>query len=88
MTPSEQIHEKILQLKTALDTNHPGIENWLRDIHKNLHTDESLVQVCTPEEIGVIVRGLELKAKVRIVDDAVSKKVTKAKLGQLAIDDI
>jgi predicted deacylase len=88
MTPAEQIHEKVLQLKQMIDAAHPGIDNWLRDIHTNIHKDESLAQVLSPEEMGIVVRGLEIKAKMKIVDDAVSKKVTKAKLGQLGLDDI
>jgi hypothetical protein len=74
MTPAEQIHEKVLQLRQMLDARHPGMENWLRDIHQNLHKDESLVQCLTPEEIGVIVEGLERRAKTKIVEDAVNSK--------------
>ena len=88
MTPAEQIHEKILNLRQMLDTAHPGMENWLRDIHTALHKDESLVQTLSPEEIGVIVRGLEIRTKTKIVDDAVKSKPSKKKLSNLGFDDI
>lgn len=88
MTPAEQIHEKILKLKEMIDTQNPGMENWLRDIHQNLHKDESLVQVLSPEETGIIVSGLSQKAKTVIIEEAVAKKTSKAKLGQLSIDQI
>lgn len=86
MTPAEQIHEKVLQLKQMLDNKHPGMENWLRDIHQNLHKDESLVQCLTPEEIGVIVSGLESRAKTKIVEDAVKSKPKG--LNNLTLDSI
>lgn len=88
MTPAEQIHEKILKLKELIDTQNPGMEHWLRDIHQNLHKDESLVQVLSPEETGIIVSGLSQKAKTVIIEEAVAKKTSKAKLGQLSIDQI
>lgn len=88
MTPAEQIHEKILKLKQLLDSQNPGMENWLRDIHQNIHKDESLVQVLTPEETGIIVSGLSIKAKTVIIEEAVAKKISKAKLGNLTLDQI
>lgn len=88
MTPAEQIHEKVLNLKEKLDTQNPGMEGYLREIHTNLHKDESLVQCLTPEEIGIIVAGLSQKAKTKIIEDAVSKKVSKKSLGNLTFDDI
>lgn len=87
MTPAEQIHEKVLHLKEMLDAQNPGMENWLRDIHTNLHKDESLVQVLTSEEIGIIVTGLERKTKTKIVEDAVKSKV-KGGLKNITIDKI
>jgi len=87
MTHTEQIHEKVLALKQMLDTKHPGMENWLRDIHQNLQKDENLVQVLTPEEIGVIVSGLSLKAKQVIVSDIVNGKGKKP-ASQLTLDDL
>lgn len=87
MTPAEQIHEKILKLKELLDAQNPGIEGYLRDIHTNLHKDESLVQVLAPEEMGIIVQGLSIKAKKVIVAESASKKV-KGGLSNLKPDDI
>lgn len=86
MTPAEQIHEKVLRLKEMLDTKHPGMDNWLRDIHTNLHKDESLAQTLSPEEIGLIVRGLEIRAKTKIVEDAVAS--TSKSLKNLTLDSI
>lgn len=88
MTPAEEIHNKVLNLKAKLDENNPGMENWLRDIHNNLHKDESLVQVLSPQEIGIIVSGLSLKAKTVIVEDAVKSKVSNKKLSNLSLDSI
>lgn len=88
MTPAEQIHEKILHLKEMLETQNPGMEGWLREIHTNLHKDESLVQVLKPEEIGIIVTGCSVRAKQVIVEEAVKSKSTKAKLSNLNLDDI
>ena len=88
MTPAEVIQQKVAHIKSLLDSQNPGIENYLRDIHQNLQKDESLVQFLTPEDMGVIVRGLELKAKMKIVEDAVSKKPSKASLSKLSMDDI
>ena len=88
MTPAEQIHEKILRLKQALDEQNPGMENWLRDIHTNLNKDESLVQSLLPDEIALIVQCLSLKAKIKIVDDTVKTKVSKNTLSKLTVDDL
>lgn len=88
MTPAEEIHNKVLNLKAKLDENNPGMQNWLRDIHQNLHKDEALVQVLSPEEVGIIVTGLSLKAKTVIVEDAVKSKVSNKKLGNLNLEEI
>ena len=88
MTPAEQIHEKLLQLKKVLDEQNPGMENWLRDIHTNLNKDESLAQILSPEEVAWIVTGLSIKAKIKIVDDTVKTKVSKATLSKLTVDDL
>jgi hypothetical protein len=88
MTPAEQIHEKILKLQELLTTQNPGIDSWLRDIHTNLHKDESLIQYLSPEEIGVIVSGLSIKAKIEIVNEAVKSKSSNKKLSTLTTNDI
>lgn len=87
MTPAEDIHNKILNLKQKLDENNPGMENWLRDIHQNLHKDESLVQCLSAEEMGIIVSGLSIKAKTKIVEETLKSKV-KGGLGNLSLDSI
>lgn len=87
MTPAEQIHEKILHLKEMLDNKHPGMENWLRDIHQNLQKDESLVQVLSPEEIGQIVDALSRKAKTFLTTEVASGKAKKP-LSQMTLDDL
>jgi len=56
-------------------------------IHQNLQKDENLVQVLSPEEIGVIVSGLSLKAKQVIVSDIVNGKGKKP-ASQLTLDDL
>lgn len=86
MTPSEQVQEKIAALKAELDKQNPGISSYLRDIHRNLIEDESIVQILTPEEIGVIISGASLLTKTQIVADSIKKN--KSALKNLTLDDL
>lgn len=86
MTPDE-LHSKVIELKDMLEKQNPGMEMWLRDIHMNLQKDESLVQVISEEELGIIVRSLEVKAKIKIVSDIKNSK-NKKPLSQLSLDDL
>lgn len=86
MTPDE-LHSKVIELKDMLEKQNPGMEMWLRDIHMNLQKDESLVQVISEEELGIIVHSLEVKAKIKIVSDIKNSK-NKKPLSQLSLDDL
>jgi hypothetical protein len=78
MTPLEQIQEKILKLGDMLEQQLPGFPLILRDIHKQLKTDEEIVTLLSEAEIGVIVSGLSAQTKVHITETATKSVRTKA----------
>lgn len=90
MTPAEQIREKILKLDSMLKAENPGMEQWLREIHKNLKSDESLVQVLSDEEIGICVSVMSRIAQTVVVKDMVksTKGAGGKKLNQMTLDDL
>ena len=71
-----KIKERIAELQGAIDGEVPNFKTILKDIHATLRADPDVVTILTPEEIAVIVGGLEKHADLEIAGDVV-KKATK-----------
>jgi hypothetical protein len=61
MTELDQIKMRIGDLDQALETNHPGMFNYLKLIHQQLMKMPELVHMLTNEERSKVIKGLEVK---------------------------
>jgi len=75
---ADYVRGKMAELEQALETNLPGFAHILKDIHSTLQADPEVVTILQPEEIAVVVRGLEKHAAI-IVTPAKAKKASKSK---------
>lgn len=69
----DHVRGKMIELQEALDAQVPGFANILKEIHDVLRADPEVVTILEPEEISVIVKGLEKHANI-IVTPAKAKK--------------
>lgn len=90
----EIISSKMLSLKTALLEKHPQMPVLLREIHKYLKEDPSVVTLLSPEEIATIVNGLENQTNTfiaasmtKVTSAAKNKALAKVKSSDLGFDD-
>lgn len=68
--------QKIANLEAMLNAKNPMIRKLCEEIHKACHKDPELVYFLTPEQVGVIVRGLvEVTQAVTTAD--LAKKIMK-----------
>ena len=61
LTQLDLIKMRIGDLDSALETNHPGMFNYLKDIHQQLLKNPELVHMLSDEERSRIIKGLEVK---------------------------
>lgn len=73
MTPHQQIQSNISELQQALLSSHPLIPSLLKRIHDAIKADPDCVTLLQPEEVGVIVNGLERQTGIYIADSITSK---------------
>ena len=77
---ADVIIEKIVALSQALEESHPSIATYVKDIHRNLLQFPELVHILKPEQVQVIVKGIEQVNGEKIAEDAKPKaRATKAK---------
>lgn len=85
---ADTIKLKISELESALLSSHPQIPDLLRVIHKSLQADPEVVTLLKPEEIRVIVNGLEKHTKTELVETT-AKSVKKTKVPKnITADDL
>ena len=79
---------KIADLSQALEESHPSIATYVKDIHRNLLQFPELVHILKPEQVQVIVKGIEQVNGEKIAEDAKPKaRATKAK-GKESLSDL
>ena len=77
---ADVIMEKIVALSQALEESHPSIATYVKDIHRNLLQFPELVHILKPEQVQVIVKGVEQVNGEKIAEDTKPKaRATKAK---------
>ena len=59
LTQHEIITSKIAELQTSILTAHPQMPLLLREIHKQLKEDPTIVTLLKEEQIKVVINGLE-----------------------------
>jgi hypothetical protein len=76
---------KIAELEQAILNKHPSMATGLRDIHRTLLQHPENVTLLSPEEVGVLVRGLKLQTNTHIAVAAVKKSKTKSILSKFMV---
>ncbi len=79
LTPLDQLRMRISDLSEALDTAHPGMFSYLKDIHSQLLKAPELVHMLDNEERSKIIKGLEVKTGCSITSPKI--KLPKAAKG-------
>ena len=80
----------IKELQAALESNLPGYERLLMEIHKALSQDDEVVHLLKEEDIGTIVAALKKKTNVVLATAAGTRnKLSSGKsLKTASLDDI
>lgn len=73
MTKVDIVREQLLQLKAALDTRLPNFPQLLRTIHMNLKKDPEIVTLLAPEDINIVIQGLERQKNTILASVAMKK---------------
>lgn len=61
LTTLDKVRMRIGDLQEALETQNPGMLNYLKDIHTQLLKNPELVHMLQDEERRAIIKGLEVK---------------------------
>lgn len=78
------LKEKIARLQESLQQALPDYSGLLFTIHQGLKKDANLVHLLTPQEVSVIVAGLEKRTNIIITPEKIAKKSAKS----LTLEDI
>lgn len=84
-----ELQEKIQALQSALLDRHPAMPTLLREIHTALRKQPENVVILSEEDIGIIVRGLEVQTNTFLAETVTkSSKSTSsvAKIKSLGAD--
>lgn len=83
-----EIKSKLDELQQALLTAHPTMPSLLREIHKTLKAQPEQVTLMTPEEIAIVVQGLEKQTNSHLAASAMkTTKTKKEALSKMGSDD-
>lgn len=63
-----ELQEKITSLQAAILDKHPTMPTLLREIHTALRKQPENVVILSEDEIGIIVRGLEIQTNTFLAD--------------------
>jgi hypothetical protein len=88
LTPDHPIFvvlERMNAIEEKMKTNDPQIATHLKEIWKHMQQYEELAHLLTPEQIGIIMRGLQKHTMVQLIVDSPSKSKKSKKVG---VDDL
>lgn len=88
LTPDHPIFAIISRMdaiEQRLATNDPEISTHLREIWKHMQQYEELAHLLTPEQIGVLMKGLQKHTAIQLVVDAPKSSRKSKKVG---VDDL
>lgn len=83
--PYYGFRKELAEIEMRLNDESPNFGVILRDLHRAIADDPNIVTVLTPEEIGIITKGLATTANVTI---SVAKKTSTRRTQQITVDDI
>lgn len=89
LTPDHPIFvvcERMTQIEQKMLKNDPEIAGHLKEIWKMLHEYEELAHLLTPEQIGILTRGLQKHTAITLVVEDGKKKSSKSK--KPTVDDL
>jgi hypothetical protein len=72
------LKEKVASLQQALLDKHPSMPTLLQEIHKAIQQQPEQVTLLAPEEIAIIVSGLEKQTGVELARVTVSSSKSKS----------
>lgn len=84
----DDIRDKIHRMRRMMDEQHPGMVNFINQIHEICISRHDLVAQLSDEEIGEIVSGLALVKDIVITKETVKKASGKRSLKNVGVDDI
>lgn len=83
--PYYGFRKELAEIEMRLNDESPNFGTILRDLHRSMAEDPNVVTVLSPEEIGIITKGLATTANVTI---SVTKKTSTRRTQQITVDDI
>ena len=84
----DDIRDKLFRMNRMMEENHPGMVNFINQIHEILIKRHDLVAILTDEEIGQIVTGLAVTKDITITKEIVKKASNKRSSKNVTVDDI
>lgn len=84
----DDIRDKLHRMNRMMEENHPGMVNFINQIHEILIKRHDLVAILTDEEIGQIVTGLAVTKDITITKEIVKKASNKRSSKNVTVDDI
>jgi hypothetical protein len=85
--PIFQVMERITKIQEKMVAQDPEIGTHLAAVHKMLGQYEELSHLLTPEQIGVLMQGLQKHTTISLVVED-QKKGTRGKSKKIGVDDI
>ena len=83
--PIHSVLERMQKIQDKMTTADPEIGTHLKAIHKTLQEYEDLAHLLTPEQIGVLMKGLQKYTAISLVMEE-AKKSKKSK--KVSVDDL
>jgi hypothetical protein len=83
--PIMQVMERLTAIENKMTQNDPEISGHLKAIWKELQTYEELAHLLTPEQIGVLMRGMQKHTAIQLVVETPAKARKKNKP---SVDDL
>lgn len=85
--PIYVVCERMTQIEQKMLKNDPEIAGHLKEIWKMLHEYEELAHLLTPEQIGILTRGLQKHTAITLVVED-GKKKSSGKSKKPTVDDL
>lgn len=85
--PIYQVMERLEKIQDTMLRNDPELRTHLKAIHTLCKEYEELAHILTPEQIGVMMKGMQKYAAISIVTEG-AKKPTSKKLKNTTVDDL
>lgn len=86
--PIYKVMDRLDKIQDTMLRNDPELRTHLKEIHKLCKEYEELAHILTPEQIGVLMKGMQKYTAISIVTESAAKKTSSKKLGKLTTDDL